>query len=529
MSSSSAPGRHGGTGTGARRERDRLRRELAGRPVAEIAQAMRIHFGDRPRRAFREARGWSLQQVADRYNDIEGSGVAPMSKQRISEWELWPERGKRRFSVTGLAVLAAVFETSAQELLDQADRDRLPVKDLLALERLPAEAAARPAADGEPAAASTWTGPDAAPAVSRAAEAPGRWPTGPAGGPPAPRGRRSADWTELIAAAGDEASGFIRWAEGVNVGEHGIADLSERVALISREHMHSPPLPTFLRARAIADQAVALLREGRQRPTDALDLYLVAGQAYGLMAWIAGDLGQHGAAVTQARTSWMCAERAGHNGLRAWARAVQSKVAYWAGCVEESAGYAQEGLAYPCPDSAPVLLACLHARSLARLRRSAEALEALQAASRARDNTTAPDIGGLYGFTPANQYHMQASTLLWLADADAALRHAGRAIDVFEAGGPDERFHGPLMIARLDAAYAHLVRGEVEGALALSEPVLEISPELRLDAFDQRLAGIRELVGRPAMRASAPARELAERIDGYRAMTIAPEPRAITS
>jgi tetratricopeptide (TPR) repeat protein/transcriptional regulator with XRE-family HTH domain len=528
MSSKSVSGRQGSTARSARRERDRLRRELIDRPVAEVADAMRIRFGDRPRRAFREAHGWSLQQVADRYNDIEGSGSAPMSKQRISEWELWPEAGKRRFSVTGLVILARVFQTTPGALLDESDLGHLPPKDLLAI----GHPGAQHPADPQPATiTASATAPASVPAVSDLPYPSLAPQPGPAAGALVTSGGAlSADdgVAQVIAAAASEAFGFIRWAEAVNVGDHGIADLSAQVAMVSREHMHLPPLPTFTRARAIADQAAGMLREGRQRPSDAMDLYLIAGQAYGLMAWIAGDLGQHGPALTQARTAWLCAERASHAGLKAWTRAVQSKVAYWAGRIEDSATLARDGLNYPSSDSAPVLLACLHARALARLRQVPAALEALDEARRARDNVTRADLGGLYGFTLANQYHMQASTLLWLSEPVAALRQARQAIETYQGSAPEERFHGPLMIAHLDGTCAHLVLGEVDGALELSEPVLELEPELRLDAFAQRLASARELVRRPGVRGSAPARELAERIDWYSSLG-GNAPRAISS
>lgn len=527
MSSKAVSGRPGSTTRSARRERDRLRRELADQPVAQVAEAMRARFADRPRRAFREAHGWSLQQVADRYNDIEGSGAAPMSKQRISEWELWPEAGKRRFSVTGLVILARVFQTSPGSLLDESDLSHLPPKDLLAL--------GHPGVGHQPTPSvpPPLTVPPPSAGVAAPVLASGAvhlQPEPALGGIVTTSGGVSTDdgVAQVIAAAATEAFGFIRWAEAVNVGEHGIADLSTQVAMVSREHMHLPPLPTFTRARGIADQAASMLREGRSRPSAAVDLYLIAGQAYGLMAWIAGDLGQHGPALTQARTAWLCAERAGHASLKAWARAVQSKVAYWAGRIEDSASFARDGLNYPSSDSAPVLLACLHARALARLRQVPAALEALEEARCARDRVTRADLGGLYGFTLANQYHMQASTLLWLSEPAAALRDAVQAIETYKASAPEERFHGPLMTAHLDGTCAHLVLGQVDGALELSEPVLELDPELRLDAFAQRLASARELVRRPSVRGSAPARELAERIDWYSSLG-GTTPRAISS
>ncbi|MGH4014892.1 MAG: hypothetical protein ACRDSL_13430 [Pseudonocardiaceae bacterium] len=58
------------------------------------------------------------------------------------------------------------------------------------------------------------------------------------------------------------------------------------------------------------------LLEGRQRPEQTRDLYLIAGITCGLMAKASHDLGAAHDAMTQARTGYACADNAGHNGLR---------------------------------------------------------------------------------------------------------------------------------------------------------------------------------------------------------------------
>ena len=60
-----------------------------------------------------------------------------------------------------------------------------------------------------------------------------------------------------------------------------------------------------------------------RRQAKEKDLYLVAGYLSGILAYAVLDLGHPDAAMTNTRSAWMCGERAGHNGLRAWVRGTQ--------------------------------------------------------------------------------------------------------------------------------------------------------------------------------------------------------------
>jgi hypothetical protein len=44
--------------------------------------------------------------------------------------------------------------------------------------------------------------------------------------------------------------------------------------------------------------------------------------------------------MTQARTAYVCADNAGHDGLRAYVRGIQSLTAFWAGWPHEALRYA---------------------------------------------------------------------------------------------------------------------------------------------------------------------------------------------
>ncbi len=124
--------------SGARkRERERLRTTMAatGASVEEIAAEIGHRFRERPRAAFRYAHGMSQQDVADAYNELaDTQGTAPMNDKRISSFERWPASPERP-SVHVLDVLARIFHTSMNNLLDKDDYDHLPEKDRRLLER----------------------------------------------------------------------------------------------------------------------------------------------------------------------------------------------------------------------------------------------------------------------------------------------------------------------------------------------------------------------------------------------------------
>jgi hypothetical protein len=105
------------------------------------------------------------------------------------------------------------------------------------------------------------------------------------------------------------------------------------------------PLPLLLETRRLRDRITARLEQAR-------DLYLLAAQVCGLLAWQTGNLGNYRAADTHAWTAWMCAEQAGHNGARAWVRATEAMLAAYDGHHTESAQLAQNGLSYSTDDSA---------------------------------------------------------------------------------------------------------------------------------------------------------------------------------
>lgn len=133
--------------------RDRMR--ALGLGYEQIAAEFTRRYRFRPRAAWRQAYGWSLNQAADQINataakiGLDRDGRAAMIGPHLSEYEQWPGHGPqptgRKPTPHVLALLALTYGTPAvHDLLDMADYDRLSPTDLLILDkrRDPRQAAA---------------------------------------------------------------------------------------------------------------------------------------------------------------------------------------------------------------------------------------------------------------------------------------------------------------------------------------------------------------------------------------------------
>ena len=125
-----APGVLGPGVRGFKPEMDRLRERMRGLGFSydEIAVEVSRRYPVRPRQAYRLAWGWTLDKVAERFNELaarEGTdpeGRAGMSSPHMCELERWPD-SDRKPSVYVLC------------LLDLADHESLPQHDRLVLMR----------------------------------------------------------------------------------------------------------------------------------------------------------------------------------------------------------------------------------------------------------------------------------------------------------------------------------------------------------------------------------------------------------
>jgi transcriptional regulator with XRE-family HTH domain len=482
------------TKTGSKPYRDELRASLHelgahGQRLTELVARDLQQHGIRPRRAWRDAAELSQREAAERFNQLTGNPRAPMSGNRIRDFESWPDGGVRPVMAT-LKILAAVYGTTWDQLIDTADLARMPGTDLagyLDISRAPAR-----------------------PAPVEAAHP--------------PRRRRGRD--DLVAEVADESAEFGEWVAMSEIADTTIDQYSSQVRRLARDFDHAaPPLPLLLETRRLRDRVTARLR-GHMRLDQARDLYLVAAQVCGLLAWQTGNLGNYRAADTHAWTAWMCAEQAGHDGARAWVRATQAMLVGRDGRYTESAQLAEDGLTYASHDSARVFLALFRAKALASTGRHDDASQALDQAETELARVSTPDLlGGTWAITP-DRYHSNAADAQVLLEApERALGEAEQAIMLTEATPPGERRIWSAVYAHIYSAHAHLLQGSLDGAAASLRPVLDLPPDIRTAPLLQDLARFRRLLAQPAFAEAPLARDTQDEIETYRCEAL---PRQIT-
>jgi hypothetical protein len=291
--------------------------------------------------------------------------------------------------------------------------------------------------------------------------------------------------------AAEEAIAFGQRAEATSVGPITLEQLDQDMRGVARDYLTQPPFPLLRRTLQLRRRVFTLL-EGRLRPAQARELYVLAGRLCGLAAWMVSDLGYAAEAGTHARIGWLCADLADHPGLRGWVRATQSKLSYWDGRPRTSAQLAEDGLRQGVRDSGRVLLAGLAARGWARTGEPDRARGALTVVTAEREGLSGPDeVGGVWGFSQAQQHYLAGTTHLWLRDPDQAARDADRAVWLYEIADPEERFYGAEALALLDSAIAHVLTGDVTGAGHRLAPVLDLPPEKRTTLMLTRATDLR--------------------------------------
>lgn len=323
-----------------------------------------------------------------------------------------------------------------------------------------------------------------------------------------------------VAMATRRAARFTTFAEIDNVGPEAVAQLQDDVVHLANAYVRDP-LATIMGDLVSTQETVFRLLEGKQKPMLGRDLYLLAGVVSGLLAKASHDLGRPHEAMTHTRTVFVCADNADHQGLRAWARGLQSLIAYWAGRPQEAVRYAQSGAAYTVnvTGSVAAWLPALEARAWALMNMTDEAGEALTRAAQRRAECRPDDldaIGGLLTFPAAKQSYYAAGTYVCLdgghqrAQAEALAALAG-----FESGQTGYRSFSDEAGARAELALARVHAGHVEGAEAALAPVLDLEPGRRIGGIVASANRVHHALRGRSFAGSPDAAVLRERIEAF--------------
>ncbi|MGW3060619.1 hypothetical protein ACWC98_32460 [Streptomyces goshikiensis] len=298
-------------------------------------------------------------------------------------------------------------------------------------------------------------------------------------------GEPTAD-RELIEMAARRAKSFAFTAGQTDL----TAEVMEQVhADVQNLAMDYPqrPLSELLPDLITTQDTIYTLLEQQRRPAQARQLYFLAGVTGGLLAKASHDLADPHAALTQARTAFVCADQADHNGLRAWIRGVQSLVSYWAGRTRESVRYAQSGAEFAAVNSSSVWLPMNEARAHAALGNANAARAAIERAERAWDlvqEDEVDELGGLCLFGRTRQIYYAAEALSWLpSQSSVANDYATRAVAAYEDSSSPEWAFGDQAGARSALAITRIQMGELEGATEAVAPVLDLAPEQRINGI----------------------------------------------
>ncbi|MGH3865300.1 MAG: hypothetical protein ACRDQ4_04015 [Pseudonocardiaceae bacterium] len=312
------------------------------------------------------------------------------------------------------------------------------------------------------------------------------------------RGSARTDWEgQVIVMSADRARDFLTRIEASNVGAETLDQLLDDVRRLILG-IQQQPLPTLLGDLAGTQERAFTLLEGRQRPEQSRDLYLVAGIACGLMSMASYEMGAPHDALTQTRTGYACADNAGHDGLRAWIRGLQASFTYQSERLEDSLRYAQLGaeIAVRSRGTAVVWMASAETRALAALNRPDEAHTALARATDLRDQVQ-PDeldsLGGMCTFSRPRQLYYAAEALSWggRPEATRAERLALDTLDAYATAPAHDRSYGHEASTRIVLATARISHGEVDGAAEALAPVLELPPAQRIHSIVTEMERVR--------------------------------------
>ncbi|MBT8226023.1 MAG: XRE family transcriptional regulator [Dactylosporangium sp.] len=262
------------------------------------------------------------------------------------------------------------------------------------------------------------------------------------------------------------------------------------------------PLATVLGGLVDTQDSIFTLLEARQRPQRARQLYFLGAVVGGLLAKASHDLADPHAAMAQARTAFLCADNADHDGLRAWLRGQQSLIAYWAGRPREAARYAESGGQYAAGagNTTAVWLPMNEARAWAALGDAERTRAAIERAEHAWDTVHSDDLdelGGICTFSRPRQLYYAADALVWLpAEASHAERYSTAAVEAYgDTADPDWAF-GDQAGSHTALAIARVAHGEFDGAAEALAPVLALPAEQRINGIVASARRVHQVLSR---------------------------------
>ncbi len=267
-------------------------------------------------------------------------------------------------------------------------------------------------------------------------------------------------------------------------------------------------------------RAVFRLLDSPAHPGQARDLYFLGGIVCSMLAHSSRDLGRPGTSLIYQKTALLCADRAGHPGLRIVVRTEQAATAYWMGRYSESVRFAQLATAdiVHVRGSITVLPAVQEARAWAAVGNTELTRAALDRGRDIRERITTDDldeIGGMMSCSLPEQLGIVAGTAAWLPDAAMAEQAANEAVTALTNAPPADRSFNSEAIARADLALARIRQRALDGALDAVRPILQIPEERRVLPIRASVQRLHQALADPVFHGSPAVQEIAAEIEAF--------------
>ena len=372
-------------------EVNELRRRMhnQGRSIDETAEEIRHITSCSKLSAYRMALGISQTEAAARYEEATGSF---MDQALLSRLEQFPSESGRSPLAVQLVGFAKTYDTSPMRLIHADALDRLEAQERaifmqhhaayntsLTLSSLLEDTSA-----GDDSKVRTLSAVSVGPILS------------------SEHGTSREALERQVALAARRSLSFSSEIGGSNTTVETLEQITDEVRRLATAYQLQA-LPSLVADFVHIQDVTFRLLEGRQRPDQSRALYILATAASGIMANASHDLGDNYAAMTHARTAYMCADNADHDSLRTWVRGMQSMVSYWAGWPHDAVRYARLGAssAASIRGTAAVWLAALEGRAWAALGNDEEVRASVHRAEEARERVVPNEIDELGGSLPS--------------------------------------------------------------------------------------------------------------------------------
>jgi tetratricopeptide (TPR) repeat protein len=300
----------------------------------------------------------------------------------------------------------------------------------------------------------------------------------------------------------DDVESLTAWITSTNTSDEAIDHIEQAAVSLADRHTQVAARQVLPGVLQLHRKTQTLLRSGRQRLHQTLDLIRIDSDLLAHASVLLGDLGQDQVAQRHGQAALLGAQEAETS--QAKACYALAKTARWQHNYAQAADLARQGFEHGPVSPMSVQLAYYGANSAALLGDRSRAKTALGRAEQIADALPSADTGlSPWSFPPERQAIFALSVALRTGNTDGALRAAAVADQGWAAGDP--HIPGTWAQVRIGAAIAHLLNDSLDGAVEQVTPVLTMPPEFRIATvtgwladLDDRLASDRYAHSRAA-------------------------------